>query len=161
MTLERLKAEEFLPRLQLQPVTLREANLFVRQHHRHLGQVRGCLFCVGVNSGGEVVGVAIVGRPAARLLQDGYTAEVSRCCTVGTRNACSMLYAAAWRACRAIGYRRLITYTLDSESGSSIKAAGFRELYRTTGGSWNRRERPRVDGPCTGQKRLFERSVTG
>ena len=80
-----------------------------------------------------------------RLLDDGWTAEVSRCCTDGTRNACSILYAAAWRAVRALGYRKLITYTLPEEGGASLRAAGWKCIGETGGGTWNRAARPRVD----------------
>ena len=93
-----------------------------------------------------IIGVVIVGRPVARLNQDAWTAEVTRLCVLeGYPNACSMLYAAAWRACRAMGWRRLITYTLVSEPGTSLRAAGWREIGRVTGRSWNREARPRVD----------------
>jgi hypothetical protein len=96
--------------IELIPITLREANAFVEAHHRHHGPSRGCIAAVAV--AGRVCGVAIIGRPVARGLQDGWTAEVTRCCTDGTRNAASMLYGAAWRATRALGYKRLVTYTL-------------------------------------------------
>lgn len=127
------------------PVQLREANAFVEQHHRHHQPVVGCLFCLAVSDGETVHGVAIVGRPIARILSDGWTAEVTRCCTDGTRNACSMLYRAAWRAARAIGYRRLITYTLPEEGGASLRGAGFSLIGEAGGGSWSRKERPRID----------------
>lgn len=90
-------------------------------------------------------GVAIVGRPVARGADDGWTAEVTRCCTDGARNACSMLYAAAWRAVRALGYRKLITYTLAAEGGGSLRAAGFRVVGEVAGRSWSCPSRPRVD----------------
>jgi hypothetical protein len=112
--------------LRLCPVTLREANAYVAALHRHSGTVRGCLFCVGAEDGESLRGVAIVGRPLARPLQDGYTAEVLRVCTDGARNAPSMLYGAAWRGVRAIGYTRLVTYTLQDEAGSSLRAVGWR-----------------------------------
>lgn len=132
--------------LELLPITLREANAFVVAHHRHHGAVRGCVCVVGVSRGAEVVGVAIVGRPVARRLQDGYTAEVTRVCVLpGERNACSKLYGAAWRAARALGYRRLVTYTLSSEPGVSLRGAGWRCLGEAGGGTWSRRERPRLD----------------
>ena len=111
-------------RLDLQPITLREANAFVAQHHRHHPPARGCVCAVAVNDGTAVRGVAIVGRPKARMLQDGFTAEVVRVATDGAHNACSMLYGACWRACRALGYRRLVTYTLPEEGGGSLRAAG-------------------------------------
>lgn len=144
--------------LALVPVTLREANAFVEAHHRHHGPSRGCLFCVGVSSGEppEVVGVAIVGRPLSRMLQDGFTAEVLRVCVVETKNACSMLYAAAWRAARALGYRRLVTYTLAEEGGGSLRAAGWRLIGEAGGGSWSRKDRPRVDTHPTQGKLRWE-----
>lgn len=132
--------------LELSPVTLMEAMEFVRAHHRHHRPPQGGLFAIGVASRGEIVGVAIVGRPVARhIAAEGYTAEVTRCCTLGRLNACSMLYGACWRAARALGYRRLITYTLQSESGTSLRAAGWRLIGEAGGGSWSRRRRPRVD----------------
>jgi hypothetical protein len=98
------------PALTVRPITLRAANAEVERLHRHHPAVRGCLFCLSVvDQDGAVRGVAIVGRPVARMLQDGVTAEVTRVATDGAQNACSMLYGAAWRAARAIGYRRLIT----------------------------------------------------
>jgi hypothetical protein len=103
--------------LQLCPVTLREARAWVTEHHRHHEAPVGGLFAVGVMSGPSIVGVAIVGRPVARMLVDDFTAEVTRCCTDGSRNACSMLYRACWRAARALGYQRLVTYTLEQEGG--------------------------------------------
>lgn len=99
--------------LELIPMTLREANAFVEQHHRHHKPVVGHKFSIGVSDGEKVVGVAIVGRPVGRFLDDGWTLEVTRLCTDGTHNACSMLYAAAWRAARAMGYRRVVTYILE------------------------------------------------
>lgn len=131
--------------LALTPITLREANAFVEQHHRHHGRSRGCIVVLAVSEAGAVRGVAIVGRPVARCAADGFTAEVTRCCTDGARNACSMLYAAAWRAVRALGYRKLITYTLAEEGGASLRAAGFRVVGEVAGRSWSCTSRPRVD----------------
>lgn len=142
-------------KLQLVPLTLREANTYVERHHRHHRPVRGCLFCLGCENG-EIRGVAIVGRPLARELQDGYTAEVLRVCTDGTRNACSMLYSAAWRAARAIGYHRLVTYTLPDEGGASLRAANWRCIGRAGGRSWSRSSRPRVDLHPTQEKLRWE-----
>lgn len=110
--------------LEVCPMTLREANAYVEQYHRHHGPVVGHKFSIGLSDGEKIVGVAIVGRPVARHLDDGWTLEVNRLCTDGTRNACSMLYAAAWRAARAMGYKRLVTYILDTENGASLRAAG-------------------------------------
>lgn len=131
--------------LDLCPITLREAHTFVSRHHRHHATSRGGVFAVAVAEGDDIVGVAIIGRPVARLLQDGYTAEVTRVATLGNPNACSKLYAAAWRACRAMGYRRLLTYTLAREPGTSLRAAGWRAVAQVKGQSWNRPGRPRVD----------------
>lgn len=131
--------------LSVVPCSISDARAFVDQHHRHHSAPVGGLFAVGVARDGEVAGVAIVGRPVARQLQDGWTAEVTRCCTDGSRNACSMLYAAAWRGARALGWRRLVTYTLESESGASLRGAGWEVVAETRGGSWDTPSRPRVD----------------
>ncbi len=146
------------PKLELQPITYREACEFVRQHHRHHKPPQGWKFGIAVNDGQKVVGVIMVGRPVARFLDDGWTLEVTRCCTDGTKNAASKLYAAAWRAARALGYRRLITYTLIEEPGTSLRAAGWRIVGQTKGDTWNRPGcgRPRVDTHPTGAKRLWE-----
>ena len=111
--------------LTLTPVSLAEANAFVAQHHRHHKPVTGHKFSIGCTAEGRLVGVAIVGRPVSRYLDNGLTLEVNRLCTDGTKNACSMLYAAAWRAARAMGYQKIITYTLDTENGASLRAAGW------------------------------------
>jgi hypothetical protein len=98
--------------LELCPITLAEANAFVGALHRHHKPVVGHKFSIAVTDGEKIRGVAIIGRPVARLLDNGTTLEVNRVCTDGARNACSMLYGAAWRAAKALGYKRLITYTL-------------------------------------------------
>lgn len=113
--------------------------------------------CIGLNNGKDVVGVAIVGRPVARYRDDGFTAEVTRLCVLdGYKNSCSMLYSAAWRACRAIGYKRIGTYILFEESGTSLRAAGWKIIHATKGGPWNCKSRPRVDTSPIGQKILCE-----
>ncbi len=142
--------------LHLQPITYPEACAFIRLHHRHHLPPQGWKFGIAVNADEHVVGVVTVGRPVARVLDDGYTLEVTRACTDGTPHVASKLYAAAWRACRALGYRRLITYTLIEERGTSLKAAGWRALYRTQGGPWSRPSRPAADAHPLGQKRLWE-----
>ena len=111
--------------LTLTPVSLAGANAFVAQHHRHHRPVTGHKFSIGCTAEGRLVGVVIVGQPVSRYLDNGLTLEVNRLCTDGTKNACSMLYAAAWRAARAMGYEKIITYTLDTESGASLRAAGW------------------------------------
>lgn len=145
--------------LQVTPLSFAEANAFVSALHRHHKPVVGCKFCLAVSEdGGMVRGVAIVGRPVARHLDDGWTLEVNRCCTDGTRNVCSMLYGACWRAAKALGYRRLITYTLPEEGGASLRAAGWKLLGERGGGNWNVKSRPRVDTAekLQGQKLLWE-----
>lgn len=144
--------------MEITPISLEEANAFVAKLHRHHKPVPGCKFAVAVSDEDKVVGVAIVGRPVARFLDDGWTLEVNRCCTDGTMNACSMLYGASWRAAKALGYRRLITYTLPEEGGSSLKASNWKCLGLRGGGNWNTKSRPRVDTDelLRGQKLLWE-----
>jgi len=145
--------------LAVHPLNLDEANAFVAAHHRHHKPVPGAKFAVGVADGeGTVRGVAIVGRPVARRLQDGYTLEVVRVATDGAHNACSMPYGACWRAAKALGYRRLITYTLESEGGASLRASGWKLIGLRGGGNWNKPSRPRVDTAelLRGQKTLWE-----
>lgn len=146
--------------IRIVPTTLRAANAFVAEHHRHHKPARGCKFVLAVSDGEQIRGVAIVGRPVARHLDDGLTAEVVRCCTDGAPNACSMLYGAAWRAARAIGYRRLITYTLPEEGGASLRGAGWRVVGRTRDGDgWDRKGRPRADLHPLQAKFRWEASV--
>jgi len=144
-------------RLTLIPISLAEANAFVEQHHRHHKPVVGHKFSIGAALGDEIVGAVIVGRPVSRMRDDGDTLEVTRLCTDGTRNACSFLYGAAARAAFALGYRRIGTYILSSEPGSSLSAAGWRCLGERGGGSWDRDSRPRVDLHPTQRKLLYER----
>jgi len=129
------------------PITFAEACAFVQQHHRHHKPPVGHLFSVAVaDDAAAVVGVAIIGRPVARRLQDGFTAEVTRSATDGTAHANSCLYGAAWRAVKAMGYRRLVTYTQDGESGASLRAAGFVVVaQRPPRPGWDAPSRPRVD----------------
>jgi hypothetical protein len=136
--------------LRVTPVTLTEAKTFVTKHHRHHPAPQGGLFAIAASYDDTVCAVAIIGRPVARMLQDGFTAEVTRLCAIpGNPNACSMLYAAAWRACRAMGYTRLVTYTLTTESGISLKAAGWDIVGEVKGRSWNAPGRPRIDNHPT------------
>lgn len=131
--------------LRLCPVSLKEANSFVALHHRHHKPVVGHKFSIGCTDGNKLVGVAIVGRPVSRYLDDGNTLEVNRLCTDGTKNACSILYAAAWRAARAMGYHKIITYILESESGTSLKAAGWKCAGRAGGLRWTGKRKPKED----------------
>ncbi len=111
--------------LTLKPITFRAACAFVAEHHRHNKPPRGHKFSIGaVDETGKLRAVMMAGRPVARALDDGYTLEVNRTCTDGAANANSMLYGAAWRAAKALGYRRMVTYTQADETGASLRAAG-------------------------------------
>lgn len=152
-----------MSKLELVPITLREANAFIEMHHRHHGKSVGCRFCIGAARDGEVIAVAIVSNPRARMLNDGHTAEVVRLCSVEGRQsnghasgACSFLYAACWRAARSIGYRKLVTYLLDSEDGKTLVAVGWTEIGSAGGGTWSRKDRPRVDTHPTQTKIRWE-----
>ena len=142
-------------KLELIPVTRDEALAFIRELHRHASRPLGYRFAVGVGLRGRLVGVATAGRPTARVLDDGATIEVTRLCTDGTPNACSALYGACWRAARALGYRRAITYTLATESGSSLRASGWQrdaELKPRRG--WDTPSRPRESHGVDGVARI-------
>lgn len=142
--------------LTLQPITFEEAATFVDRFHRHHKRPQGYKFAVAVSADDVVIGVAIVGRPVARGNDDGWTLEVTRVCVRdGNKNAASMLYGACWRAARALGYKRLVSYTLSEEPGTSLVAAGWVPRYQTAGGSWSCPSRPRVDTHPLGQKTLW------
>lgn len=144
-------------KLTLVPVRIREAQEFVYKWHRHHDPTQGAIFAVGVADDNETLrGVAIVGRPNARMSQDGFTAEVLRVATDGCPNACSFLYQAAKRAAQAMGYRRVLTKTLLSESGVSLDAAGWKKLDESRGGTWSRPSRPRKDHHPTEPKMCWE-----
>lgn len=138
----------------LVPVTFKKCKEFVATHHRHHKPPIGWKFGVGVEKDGVLVGVGMAGRPVARHMDNGFTLEVNRTCTDGARNANSMIYGALWRAAKALGYTRLITYTQDGESGASLRAAGWmvqRELKAR--GSWfesSRKLRSKKDPVGTG-----------
>jgi hypothetical protein len=143
--------------LRLVPLTLREANAFVEQFHRHHKPSRGHKFSIGAVVGDDqLVGAVIVGRPVARAVNWKEVAEVNRLVTDGTPHVCSMLYAAAARACRAMGYHKIHTYILQSEPGTSLKAAGWHKEGDTVGGDWNcpgRKGPRRTDQPMEPKQR--------
>ena len=145
-------------KLELTPVSLEEANAYVETLHRHHSPVVGHKFSIGAALGLNIVGVIIVGRPVSRHLDNGMILEVTRCCTDGTLNACSMLYRAACRVAVNLGFKRLITYTLETESGASLRGAGFSLIGARGGGNWNVPSRPRIDTDelLRGQKQLWE-----
>ena len=109
----------------IRPITFQTACDFVNSHHRHHKATVGCKFCIGIFDDDHMVGVAICGRPVSRYLDNGLTLEINRVCTDGTRNACSMLYGACCRIGKAMGYKTVITYTLETEDGASLKASNF------------------------------------
>lgn len=124
------------PPLRIVPLTFRQACAFITQHHRHHKPPRGMKFAIGVENG-HLCGVATAGRPVARAFDDGLTLEVNRTCTDGTPHANSMLYGAVWRAAKAMGYQRCITYTQEGECGASLRAVGWvRAKERPPRGSW-------------------------
>jgi hypothetical protein len=113
--------------LRVAPIYHSEANEWVRRWHRHNKPTLGAIFCVSVKDDNDAVrGVAIVGRPLARHLDDKETLEILRVATDGERNACSMLYGACRKIGRAMGYKRIVTYSLPEEGGASLRAAGYR-----------------------------------
>ena len=111
--------------LEIRPISIRAANAFVEQNHRHHGVKTGCRFAIACYEGGQLHGVAICSNPVARNADDGLTLEVARLCTDGTRNACSKLYGACARIARDMGFRKVQTYILESEDGTSLKASGW------------------------------------
>jgi hypothetical protein len=135
-------------KLTLCPMRHAEAKQYIETHHRHSVVPLGMVFALGAAVGESLEGVAIVGRPVARALDDGWTLEVLRLCTPSEdawKNVCSFLYAASWRATRALGYRRLVTYTRQDEDGTSLLAAHWRIVGEVTARSWHTPTRPRDD----------------
>ncbi len=144
--------------LHLRPLPLVRALQFCADYHRRLPKLQGGMWAVGVEADGELRGVAIVGRPTARLLDTGSRLQVLRVAVIeGTRNACSALYGATARAARSMGATDLFTYIHDDESGVSLRAAGWVEDsgFRSRGGQWSRPSRPRGPTPEPGPKRRF------
>lgn len=111
--------------MRIRPISYRQAALFINEHHRHHKAPQGMKWAIAAEDDDHIVGVATCGRPVGRNIDDGFTCEITRVCTDGTYNACSILYGACARIAREMGYRRIITYTLASEHGTSVKAAGF------------------------------------
>lgn len=145
-----------IERLEARPISREEAHAFIRAHHRHHAPPPGELWRHAVmDSEGVLRGVALVGRPVARALDDGLTCELTRMATDGAANACSMLYGAWRRAALAKGYRRGITYILAEETGSSLKAAGLVPLWTVKGRSWDCPSRPRQDKHPTTDKKAW------
>ena len=141
------------------PISLREANDFVESFHRHNVRTsrNGGKFAIGASDGSGLIGVAIVGRPVARLLNDTYTAEVLRSCTSpqAPKNTNSFLYSRCWRIWQLMGGQRMVTYTLATESGSSLRGAGWRVVGESKpSNGWSRTGREREWQPIYGQLKL-------
>ena len=134
------------PPLEIVPISLKDARLWVDRVHRHHRAPQGGYFAIAAARDDQVVGVAMVGRTLSRSLDDGWTVEVTRVAvTQDQPNACSKLYAAAWRAARALGYRRIVTYTLTTEPGTSLRAAGWKVVGEVRGRTWHTPSRPRIN----------------
>jgi hypothetical protein len=146
-------------RLSAAPIDFADAAEFVRLHHRHHTPPIGHKFSIAAMDGAQLVGVVIVGRPVARRRDDGLTLEVTRLCTVGHKNACSFLYGAAARATFALGYKRIGTYILKREPGTSLVAAGWKLMGETPGKSWSVPSRQRADKHPLEPKLLFEKDA--
>jgi len=142
--------------MHLIPITRAEAFAFIKERHRHHKPPVGSIFQIAVADDDKIIGVAVVGHPVARMSMDGYTADITRLCTDGSKNACSMLYSACWRAARAMGYLKLVTFILNTEPGTSLEAAGWRLVGECGGGTWSRKDRPPIDTHPLQPKLKFE-----
>lgn len=123
--------------LRVIPLSLKEGNAFVAEHHRHHKPTQGHKFSIGADYDGKLVGAAIAGRPVARMVDFRRVLEVTRLVTDGTHNACSLLYSACARAAKAMGYEKIQTYILETEDGTSLKASGWVCEGLAGGGDWN------------------------
>jgi hypothetical protein len=146
-------------KLEILPITIKEANAFVKNFHRHNNPVKiGYRFALGAAYGSELVGVAIVGRPVARMLDDGLTAEVNRVCVVdhAPKNTCSFLYGRCWRVWQQMGGKRMVTYTLQTESGASLRGAGWKIVgeVKPAKNGWDSKNRKRDWQPIYGQMKF-------
>jgi hypothetical protein len=121
-------------RVEIRPLTLKQANDFILEKHRHHGKVQGHRFSIGLFVNDELVGVAVCGRPVARKIDQYKNIEVTRLCTDGTKNACSKLYAACARISKEMGFRSILTYILNDESGKSLEASGWQLSEKLMGG---------------------------
>lgn len=141
--------------LTIKHVELFEANDFVERYHRHHPKATGHRFSIAAYDGDKPCGVAIVGRPVARAIDQSGTVEITRLCTDGTRNACSFLYGAAARCAKELGYERIITYILEAEDGASLKASGYAFEHETRGGEWDTPSRRRICNAPTCRKKRY------
>lgn len=145
---------------QLTPITFKEAKEFVDKYHRHHIGPQGYKFAVSVTDGEILIGVVIAGRPISRYRDDGKTLEVTRLCVKpGYKNVCSLLYSKSAKIAKEMGYKTLITYTLEEETGCSLFAAGFTLLGKNKGGSWNVKNRNRIDKHPVSAKKIWTREL--
>lgn len=138
------------------PITLKTANEFINKYHRHHNATQGCKFAIGLQEDNQLIGVAISGRPVSRYLDDGFTLEINRVCTLGHYNACSMLYGACCRIAKNMGYKKVITYILESENGASLKASGFTYDGIAGGTHWTGVRNKGQDIPNEMKKRYYK-----
>lgn len=143
------------------PLELADANEFVAIFHRHHDPVHRDKFRIGASKNGKLVGVVQVGRPVSRMLDDGKTVEVVRLCTDGTKDVCSFLYSRAARIAKEMGYEKIITYILCTESGASLRACGWVEEATTSGGHWSRPSRKRTTTAPTVPKKRYAKYLKG
>lgn len=143
------------------PVTVEEANRLVAAWHRHHGPTLGGRFALAaVEESGTIHGAAICGRPVARAVDQRAVLEVTRLVSDGHPNVCSILYAAAARAARALGYQRIQTYTLEAEAGTSLRAAGWTQVAEVRGRAWTRADgSPRTNSHPSARKLRWERTL--
>lgn len=131
-----------------EPIELKDCQAYINEHHRRHMAAHRDKFRIAAVDNEEIVGVIQVGRPVSRILDNGKTLEVLRLCTTGGRNVCSFLYSRAARIAKEMGYEKIITYILESESGTSLKASGWVcEADGVGGGDWNTPSRPREVEP--------------
>lgn len=150
--------------LKIVPLELRELNELVEKWHRHHKRVQGHRFSIGVidTDTGELVGGCSVGRPVARRINPKEVLEVTRLVTNGHRNACSILYAAAARVGRELGYKKIQTYILQSESGHSLKVSGWQNEGEAGGGQWKHTDgKPRRTDQPTEKKQRWAKTLNG
>lgn len=145
--------------MEIRPCTLKTANEYVKQHHRHHPPTTGHKFSIACYDGDRICGVAICGRPVSRHLDDGVTLEINRLCTDGTYNACSMLYGACARIAKEMGYHSVITYILESENGASLKASNFICEGEAGGEVWTGKRSGRDNGVPKEKKTRWRRTL--
>lgn len=148
-------------KLTIRPIELRSANAFIATLHRHHKPVQGHRFSLACYDGDRLCGVCTVGRPVARLAGNPLEVlEVTRLCTDGTKNACSCLYAAAARVGSIMGYKRIQTYILGSEPGTSLVACGWVNEGQAGGGQWKHTDgKPRRTDQPTEKKTRWSRRL--